>query len=238
MKKTLLLLLFLLFSVLVHAQMGIALGTTTSHARNWQIVTDNYLTHGRQDFLKFGTAVRIDFTFPLFNDFLEFQPAFNLSRITSSLTQYQNGITHYFELYTLGFQLNTNIYFLNINNPADDTKSNFSLKKGLFFQLSPSFDDIHMSYDYPETFQDGEAVVFHKMTSRQNEFNIGFRLGLHYQLTDLLSIAPLFGFRYYPSIHWERLTEIASDEKAEQSFNNSSIKQLSFGLRIGLHVRN
>jgi|GEM_PF-3339522 len=238
MRNAFFLFLFLLFSQLVNAQMGITLGTTTSQARTWQIATDNYITHGRQDFLKFGTTAGLDFSFPLYNHFLEFQPAFILSRITSSLTQYQNGISHYFELYTLGFQLNTNIFFLNIINPVDIAKSKFSLKKDLFFQLSPGFDRIHMSYDYPESIQDGGTVVFNSMTSRQYEFNIGFRLGLHYQLTELLSIAPLFGFRYYPSVHWENLTQIASEGKSEQSFDHSSIKQLSFGLRIGLHVRN
>lgn len=230
---------FLLFSTtFLSAQFGLTLGTARSSVPQWRILTDNYITKGKQDFLKYGTTAGLDYVFPFYHGTLELQPSIHALRITSTLAHFDNGFAHDFELNGIGIHIKFNVYpikILKLKNQDTETQTN--APSGWFLQMEAGLDVTYLKYIYPRFLLDGERVEFFTVTTANSAPRIGLHTGYTIRLSKLLSFTPLVGLVYYPKIRWKDLTSIVTEEALVGNFDDTDLKQFSLGVRIGFNLK-
>ncbi|MEM1217192.1 MAG: hypothetical protein AAGJ82_15965, partial [Bacteroidota bacterium] len=126
---------------------------------------------------------------------------------------------------------NTNFYVLDFEGDCDCptfSKQGPGLQKGLFLQLSPGW-----SY-FSQTLNDNLFGV--QVTDNISAFNFGLGLGLDLGLSDLVTITPQVGFRYYPSVEWPALGDESPIILPTEIQAESSLQQLTAGLRLGIRL--
>ncbi len=214
--------------VFTQAQFGINGSYRTATAPDWDLVNTN--NGERTELLGAGFAVGIDYWFRLPNYRVELLPELNAFRSTA---QIPGSIELTNSLYSLF--LNTNIYILDFRGDCECptfSKSGATFEKGFFLQVSPGI-SLPVFEDTMPNLPDKSTVTGSPTIS------IGLGVGIDLGVSDLLTITPLVGFRYYPSLTWKgRFPAIEGDEldnfilESEESHLNQFYGGIRFGFRF------
>ncbi|MCF8244404.1 MAG: hypothetical protein K9J37_00330 [Saprospiraceae bacterium] len=223
MKHFLLLCLICTALTQVNGQLSITASTTRNLSVEWQVVTENFITHRRTDFLRYGTSGVIDYVFSMKNETIRFRPAVQFMLANSVFKQ------HYFQASAVGVQGNIEV--------ALSPKLNKEGKKKPirpFLQLSPGISLVSFRYEHPKD-DVNNIIVLNK--SHSISPNIGASLFFELKLSPLLTIAPAAGLRYYYQLQWKGFTESVTKGKMSGTYDHTNWKQLNFGLRVGLNLK-
>lgn len=205
------------------AQFGIKGSYHFSDARQWQMPT-NTITN-TESLIGDGWSIGLDYWFRLKNYRVEFLPELNYSQLSQEVENAnwssQANFTSFF--------FNTNFYIFDFKGDCDCptfSKQGPSLDKGVFLQVSPGL-----------TAAQGE-VLFDDDTFKTDDlaFSIGLGLGLDLGLSDLVTISPMVGLRYYPSITWDSIGSADGEAPKLVAEESSSLTQWSAGIRIGFRL--
>jgi hypothetical protein len=221
MKKYLLLwsIPFIFFKA--HAQLGVTVASDLNFTPDWQVVAENYVAHRHWDFFRHGASLTLDYIFPSKTRTFRVQPGLHL--LSAAAVYYH----HSFDVFGAGLQGNLAV------QPFPVEKGKIRHPGNLWIQFSPGLTFLRKKYLRPS----GDDAPFHERFTHQSIApNLGFNLLLEFQLTELLTIAPLAGIRFFPGVAWQNFTEIVSSGKMEDGFDRTTWRQYSFGLRMGLEV--
>jgi len=175
-----------------------------------------------------GQEIGLDYWFRLKSRRIEFLPQIAYSRSTTNVVG--DDFVDGYKLDQLHLNFNTNIYFLDLKEDCDCpvfSKQGNLLTKGLFLQVSPglvySFEEINYNSNDPD-----------HLHANDLSYKIGLALGLDIGITDFLTLTPMVGINYYPSVNWENFDLLHYDATIGSSIaNETTIRQLQFGVRIG-----
>lgn len=175
--------LILSFQASMFGQFGIKAGYHFNKAADWELIPSAGET--TQPFIGDGSGLGIDYWFRLKNKRIEFLPEINFAYFNTFETSSPDILNQ-----AVSFYFNTNIYFLDLANDCNCptfSKQNDLVKKGLFVQLSPGF-----------------STFFHQIKTEEvsasfnhSAFNIGGAIGLDIGISNLITISPIAGFRYF-----------------------------------------
>ncbi len=191
-------------STLAHAQFGISGRYFNSDQTMRRVsgpvsATDGFIVQSTP-FPNNSWEIGIDYWFRLKNTRIEFLPTLSAGTespdldLTGSASEIGEDAFSYDHRY-VSFFLNTNIYVFDLLGDCDCptfSKSSPFFRKGFFLQLAPGLTYNHSTFEYDggrEEEQD-ELVIF----------GIGAGVGLDLGVSDLVTITPMIGGRYYPSI--------------------------------------
>jgi len=207
-----------------NAQLGITVGSTINTTTQWQVVYENFVTHRHANFLRHGTAATIDYTFSCRSKSWSFQPAAHV--MLSTITYYP----HNFERLGAGVQG-------NITFQAFARKKTPPLPFTLLFQCSPGLDFLSKKMDIPFE-KDGQFLGEYRHYA-DTDFvpSAGLNMLLEFELTGLLTLAPVAGIRYFPDVKWQDFTNILSENNLTGTFDRTDWWQYFLGLRMGLHLK-
>ncbi len=198
------------------AQAGVQASWNSLQAPTWSdLLQERYAT---DPLPATGWHLGLDYWFRLKNRRLEFTPELGFSRLAF---QAEEGA---FSLQALGFQLHTNLYFLDFDNdcscPTFSKQGSF-LEKGLFLQLSPGW----MRWQLKAPTETGET------TESSGAFVLGVGVGLDVGVHDLLTLTPFLRWNFVPALSWNAL---APQPQPEPASTESTLQMLQLGLRLGL----
>lgn len=225
MRKVFMLGICLFFALSASAQFGVKGSYHFSDAADWQVPTNNGTNP--ESLIGNGWSVGVDYWFRLKNYRMEFLPELNFSQLnqTPDNADWSNQVTF------SSFFFNTNIYLFDFKGDCDCptfSKQGPTLDKGFFLQVSPGL-----------TFAQSE-IDFNSNTLKADDlaFSIGLGAGFDLGVSDLVTISPMAGFRYFPSITWDSLQEIPDDEvpRLEVDEASSSLTQWYAGIRVGFRL--
>ena len=225
MKKFLLPLVLLFLVQMVHAQLGVHVGYRYNNAPDWKIVRSFDGEIEEFDILTEGLSFGVDVWFRLKNVRVEFLPELNYSQFSTDVETSEEtiGLSSSFA----SLFVNTHIYFLDFFgdcNCPTFSKDGSTINKGIFLQVSPGLSYLTNTFDA----ENG------KNTSSDFAFSIAAGLGIDIGISDLFTITPYGGLRYYPTVTWDNLNQITEnyfllDIKQEES----TLVQPYFGIRLG-----
>ncbi len=205
------------------AQFGISGAYLAGQAENWETP----IIQGNDPAIALpgnGWQAGVDYWFRLKNVRVEFLPTLAISQQNYTLTSLAA------EAQTTGFHFffNTNLYLFDFKGDCDCptwSKEGPTLEKGLYLQLSPGISYFDFNLDEVNELASTESLAP----------SIGVGIGFDLGLSDLLTISPQIGARYYPSVEWEGLTQTgATDLTGVQ--DESSLWSYTAGLRIGIRL--
>jgi len=214
------------------AQFGINATYRSNDAPDWEYAKGS----STQSLLSETTAaIGLDYWIPLKAYRIDFLPELNFQQLSNTVEV--SNIIRQFDAQLdntwLSLFLNTNIYFLDLEGDCDCptfSKSGGLLQKGLFLQLSPGATWMRNKVEAEGQKADSNDITFSGAAG----------LGLDIGLSDLITLTPLAGFRYYLPAQWESLAELSNfsdilDGGGVKS-RESSIRQFYAGLRLGLRL--
>ena len=228
MKKLLLLPLFFATLYISHAQIGISGSYQLNNSHDWKLT--NVLNNSEEiNLLGNGPAIGIDYWFRLKSVRIEFLPELNFARFSKAIDFSGKPET---QATYLGLFFNTNFYFLDFFSDCDCptwSKQSDGLAKGLFLQLSPGISMVN------------QKTIFNEGSNTLKAENwipsIGAALGFDIGVSDLVTISPKAGFRYYTSTEWSGLNDINNGIKEwSVESEKSSLLQFTAGLRVGIRL--
>lgn len=226
MKKCLLLsFICLLLSTGLFAQLGFTAAPTQSLASEWQVLIENYITNKHTDFLKYGFTGTIDYTFQLKAPEWQFSPTAHAMQATF-ITD-----LHDFRIYSIGLQGNFNFIPFKLAQQREWPQVL------LYFQFSPGIDFVKMQY-YDINAENGVFVREERSADRKLAVNGGVNFLLDLKLTDLLTVSPIVGIRYFPNLEWSGFTPAVSQGDFTSEYDRVNWRQVTYGLRIGLNLEN
>ena len=225
MKKWFLLVPVLFCLPKAEAQLGLTVAPTSSLSPKWQILVENFVTEKRTNFLEYGATGLVDFRLPLWAKGWSFQPTAHGMSTAFDFDE------NHFDVYLVGFQPNVNLELFQKTEKRIKTVRPF-------LQFSPGIDFIHKRFSRPVDEQ-GQFLGGHeKFTDKNWALSFGLNFLVEFRLTSLLSMSPQMGFRYFPEVTWNGFTGQVSDGQLSEGFDRTDWRQLSFGLRIGLDLKN
>lgn len=222
MKRLALLFVMSSFALTLSAQFGVNVRHNWNEAENWMITGDN----GQQDIalLEDGFSFGVDYWFRLKNYRVEFLPELNYSQYSTLADPELNFSTRAVSLF-----LNTNLYLFDLKGDCDCptfSKEGPTLEKGFFLQISPG-----VSYfDY----QDSQLELL--VESSELVFSIAGAVGFDLGISDLITITPMVGLRFYPNNFREDIDKFSVITDSENAQEESSIRQAFAGLRLGIRL--
>lgn len=223
--------LALLFSFVMTGQATAQIGFNGSYRFNK--ANDWVLSAGSSpqiELLGEGPAFGVDYWFRLKNYRIEFLPELNIGLYKADLGQ---NITTKVGLASLFF--NTHFYLFDMKGDCDCptfSKQGPKLEKGFYLELSPGLSWIHKKV------VDAEGSEPEALQHKSFSPSIGIGAGLDIGISDLVTVTPHIGYRYYPSVAWSGLSGITSlfEETYTLSSETTAISQLYAGLRLGLRL--
>ena len=225
MKKCLTLITTCLFLLSgLDAQIGFTTAPTQGFAGEWQVLTENYITHKQADFLKYGITATLDYTFDLKAPEWQFSPA-----IHASQTQFDY-LEHEFRVYTVGVQGNFNFI------PFKEGQQKEMPKTLLYIQFSPGIDIVRMRY-FQLNLEGGNQKLVEILADKRLAVSGGINLLFDIKLTDLLTITPVTGIRYFPNLEWKGFSKTISENDFSNEYDKVNWRHIIFGLRIGLDLK-
>lgn len=225
MKNILFLLLGLLMTAHLHAQFGINAAYRFNNAPDLKIIKSFDGTNEEFDVLSDAVSIGVDYWFRLKNYRIEFLPELNYGQYNRNIQTDDETIE--LKSSAASFFLNTNIYFLDLVgdcNCPTFSKQGPTISKGIFLQVSPGVTYWNQSYTSQSGDNEASSIAF----------SIAAGLGVDIGITELITITPFGGVRYYPEIEWTDLSVITDeyfllDVKAEKS----TLMQPYAGIRLG-----
>lgn len=225
MRRSIYLALFFLVAVSLHAQVGLSGHYLSGQAEKWQY-TPLSTNQESVDLPGTGWQAGIDYWFRLKNVRIEFLPTLAYSTQEQTIEGEFNALDT--RANAFHFFFNTNIYFLDLEGDCDCptfSKQGPGLQKGIFLQLSPGYSLFDFSIN--------NEAIGEEYTADDAGFNMGLALGLDLGIADVLTITPMIGARYYPSLTWSTLGEEAGLGLPEKVESESSLLQYHAGIRLG-----
>ena len=222
MKKCLILIaLYVSLSTGLNAQLGLKIAPTHSLASEWQVLVENYITKRHTDFLKYGITATLDYTFQLKASEWQFSPAVHAMH---SQFDYRE---HEFNVTTVGIQGNFNFIPFKEGQRREIPKAIF------YLQISPGIDFVNMKYFQ---FDLESGSIINRLSDKKIAVNGGVNLLIDIKLTDLLTITPLAGIRYFPNLEWEGFSTTISNGDFQNEYDHVDWQLFSYGIRIGLNL--
>ncbi|MCO6488792.1 MAG: hypothetical protein J5I98_10260 [Phaeodactylibacter sp.] len=227
----------LLFAILLNGaafgQLGLNATYRANDAPDWQY---NGAAQGAQDLLPAShIGFGLDYWLPMKAYRIDFLPELNFQKTnnTIELADFPGQAEAQLSNTWLSFFFNANIYFLDLEGDCDCptfSKSGGFLQKGLFLQVSPGVSWIQSKVESEGIAADSDDIAL----------SAAVGLGLDIGLSDILTLTPIAGYRYYLPTRWESLGSEAfitspSGDTGIQS-EESSIRQFYAGLRLGLRL--
>lgn len=229
LKQFSLLFISLLFLVQSHAQIGITGAYFQQQIPEWE--TAVFGNNSSDDLLKTGYSVGVDYWLkPLENYRVELYPEV----LFNSATTYTRNIEiESYELVSLGFNLNTNIYVLNIESDCDCptfSKQESFFEKGFFIQIAPGIHYFKGKYNPPG----GSADPNMQMTDIAPKLGLG--LGLDIGISDFITITPIVKYNRYFNVEWDGLLRMINEPTSSivLGSNTSNINQFYAGIHVGV----
>ncbi len=225
MRKVFMLGICLFFALSVSAQFGVKGSYHFSDAADWKVPTNNGTS--TESLIGNGWSVGVDYWFRLKNYRMEFLPELNFSQLNQQVdnAEWSNQVNF------SSFFFNTNIYLFDFKGDCDCptfSKQGPRLEKGFFLQVSPGL-----------TFAQSE-IEFNGNTLKADDLavSIGLGAGLDLGVSDLVTVSPMAGFRYFPNISWDSLAGTPDDEVPSLAVEDtsSSLTQWYAGIRIGFRL--
>lgn len=224
MRKVLVFSICLCFGLSLQAQFGIKGSYHFSDAADWQVTSATSST--TESVIGNGWSVGVDYWFRLKNYRVEFLPELNYSQLNQDFSS--EGWTNNASF--TSFFFNTNIYLFDIKGDCGCptfSKQGPKIGTGIFVQISPG-----LTYA-------GSELVYQEQTFDANDISlsIGAAIGLDVGLSDLVTVTPMIGLRYFPSISWDSLGT-ADDESGRLTVDeaSSSLSQWYAGVRVGFRL--
>lgn len=214
--------LFFLLVASLSAQVGFSTSYRGNEPDNWKMVANS--DEGTA-LLGEGLAFGIDYWFRLKEVRVEFLPELNFAQYEKSVDIPVPAETR---ANYLSFFFNTNIYFLDFFSDCDCptwSKQSDFFQRGLYFQISPGVSRIDQTVDFLEQEQNTSAW----------SFSLGTGLGLDIGFSNLITLTPHIGVRYYFETSWEGLANINAGNKLwTVTSEDSALLQYYAGLRLGV----
>lgn len=224
MKKCLSLIIVLLCLISdATGQIGFTVAPTNSQSDQWQVLVENFITGRKTDFLKYGTTATMDYTFELKAPEWQIAPAFHFMR-THFIHQ-----GHDFEIYTLGLQANFNF------TPFKEQQEKEFNNLRFYLQLFPALNYVNLQYTQRNE-EGNQPHILAVLHDKKWNFNGGINALLDIRLTNLLTISPLVGIRYFPNLKWDGFTQTISQNSFTNEYNSVNWRHLIIGIRTGLDL--
>lgn len=229
MKKTIF--LGLLFCLIIAgpaaAQMGFNGSYRFNKAADWTLQAG---TAPQIELLGEGPAFGVDYWFRLKNYRVEFLPELNIGLYKADLG---NNVSTKVGMASLFF--NTHFYLFDMKGDCDCptfSKQGPKLEKGFYLEVSPGISWVHKKAI------DSDGNEPEELKNKSFSPSIGFGAGLDIGISDLLTITPHVGYRYFPSVEWSGLQNITLlfEETYTLSSETTAVGQLYAGLRLGLRL--
>lgn len=172
-----------------------------------------------------GWQAGVDYWFRLKNVRIEFLPTLSVGQLKpafSGADDYRLGLASLF--------FNTNIYLFDLAGDCDCptfSKQGPTLQKGFFLQLGPGISALAASAPSAT----GERRREYGFSAGINGA-IGFDLGL----SDVLTITPVVGLKYYPRMEWTALAGTDDRPTTEQLPDKARVWLPYAGLRLGFRL--
>ena len=226
-----LLLFCCLLSATVNAQIGFTGAYYTQQIPEWEAALFGDRTN--EKLVPKGYTFGVDYWLKPLKDYrVELYPELAVSFAKSDITR--NGLPETFELASVGFNLNTNIYVLNIESdcgcPTFSKPESF-IEKGVFLQISPGIQYLKGTYEGTADIElEGVTTLVPKL---------GLGIGLDIGLSDFITITPIFKYNRLFNAEWEGLTDMVNNPTISTipGNNKSNINQFSAGLHVGIRWR-
>ena len=205
-------------------QIGISTAYRINDANAWKLAPAADPSQ-ETELLGNGISLGLDYWFRLKNQRIEFMPEVNYAQFD----QFQlNGSDLDRSNRAFSFFFNANIYPLDLVSDCNCptfSKQNDLFQKGFFVQLSPGF-----SYFMHEL-----ASEERKVETTSSAVSMGLALGLDVGVSNILTISPLVGFRYFFGAELEDITdpELPLIDNLLLQDTGSNISQFYTGLRVG-----
>lgn len=225
MKKTIVFLVAILSSTLAFSQIGLRANVLKNDGPTWMILDQQSGVQTDQAIPEKGFSFGIDYWFRLKNQRIEFFPEINYASFSEDIGNTFSANGDYFS-----FFLNTQIYFLDFVGDCDCptfSKDGTFLDKGLFLLLSPGISYIDNRI---------EVVEGDNFQSNTWAPSMAAGLGLDIGITDLITITPFGGVRYYFNTslqQFEGQEYLVNDRVYRLQNEENQMLKLFGGLRLG-----
>lgn len=216
----------LLLAGSLSAQLGLTTAYRFNEAPDWAY--PNALAESAP--LGNSWAVGIDYWIPLGKTRIDLLPEVSFGQSVRTL---QLSDLNRFEYRQNAYSLflNTHFYVFDLQGDCDCptfSKSGDFFQKGFFLQVSPGVS--FFQYAIEELSEDPGLQA----DESQLAYSIGVGAGIDIGLSDVLTLTPMAGFRYYLPSEWEGLDEVVQKEPDLPFTTESSIRQIWAGLRLGI----
>ena len=224
MKKLALLSIFSFFSIIAFSQVGLTARYQVQNGLKW-LPPSSSSNSEAVVFAENGYSVGVDYWFRLKNYRIEFLPEVNYAWFSEQPAGGPDIRYKYLSLF-----LNTNIYFLDLEGDCDCptfSKDGSLVSKGLFLQVSPGISAFNTEIKYSESADKIELW----------SPSIGLALGLDLGVSDILTISPMFGGRFFFNTDRSSLTgySFVTDEGVyTYAEEQDTLFHWFAGLRLGL----
>jgi hypothetical protein len=223
MKQLFVLIVLFFIGSSLSAQVGVSASVRSNQPSDWKLV--NQLNGEEVNLLGDGLSFGVDYWFRLKQVRVEFLPEINFARYEQSTEAVGPATT---EVNFLSFFFNTNFYFLDFFSDCDCptfSKQSNLLAKGLFVQLSPGISRLDQQIDFLEQTEKTSAW----------SLSLGAALGYDIGFSNLVTLTPQAGARYFLPTSWDGLSSINGGIKEwAVTSEESSALQLFAGLRLGV----
>ncbi|HHH50126.1 MAG TPA: hypothetical protein ENK52_04025 [Saprospiraceae bacterium] len=225
MKNFIALIVLILSSIHVQAQLGFTTSYVHINAPQWEeLQVESQAGIPIVDF-KNGFRYSIDYWHKLKEKRIEFFPELSYTSFKSEPT---NTSAFPADLKIFGFQYNVSVYPMDIEGDCQCptfSKRGSVVKKGFFFQISPG---VHLLNKHSEN----DILTLEQRNEKQTLFSIGFGAGLDLGINRFLTITPFARFNWFSKATWESLT-INSNDPVIQT-NETKLNQIYAGIRLGI----
>jgi hypothetical protein len=207
------------------AQIGINTSYRWNDASDW--AERNEGNTQDLELLADGLSAGVDYWFRLENLRIEFLPELNYSRFEKTFADDREINSRF-----LGLFFNVNFYLFDLFNDCDCptfSKQSNLLQKGFYLQLSPG-----VSYLFNQGKTINTELQLYNFENSSFAFSLGAGAGIDLGVSDLITLTPNVGIRYFPNAEWDNLGEFTRNiPSAEIISETTSIFQYHAGLRLG-----
>ncbi|NRA52240.1 MAG: autotransporter domain-containing protein [Phaeodactylibacter sp.] len=218
----------MLLTLSLNAQIGITGGYRINNAPDWDYPSSVSFNDDLNP-LANSWAVGVDYWIPLGQTRIDLLPELSFGQSVQEMTLISDQLEFTQNAYSLF--LNANIYIMDLEGDCDCptfSKSGDFFQKGFFLQLSPG-----ISY-FQNTIERLNADV-EDIEDDAIAYSVGVGAGLDIGLSDILTLTPMVGFRYYFPSEWAGLDDILLTAEPDPLFETeSNIRQVWAGLRLGV----
>lgn len=227
MRYIFLLSLLMISTVHTKAQLGIGGAYLMQSAPHWELINPGASTPALQP-PGTGYSIGLDYQFRLKKVRIEFAPELNYSHwSTPETTELETNSNWY------SFLFNIRVYPFDLkgdcNCPTFSKRGN-TFQKGFFVALSPGI--TQMNHNIPR----GWGGVSFELKDQNWAPSGALVLGLDLGISELLTVTPHAGWRYFPKTEWPSLATVVAQSGYLDIDSEGPLHQFHAGLRLGWRI--